>query len=249
MDWKRPTPETGGRAQDPPLHRKPSLTGSLLLLLSLLFAGPSLGAQPDPLAALAAGNQAAGAGQLEAAVEAYLRGYDPQAIHPTLAYNLGTTLHQLGRLPEAILWYRRAAPTAGTADPWLADNLLLARRTLGSQNAGHPGLFSELDRNASWLTAGAILLSFLGAGVFLLLPRSRLPAFVLLALALALQLSALAGFELAAKEAVLLRDCVTGAGTLPAGSELWVQPEGPDYRVAGSRDAVCQADSLVLVYP
>lgn len=249
MHWKRPTPETGGRAQDPPLHRKPSLTGSLLLLLLLLFAGPSLGAQTDPLAALAAGNQAAEAGQLEAAVEAYLRGYDREAIHPTLAYNLGTTLHQLGRLPEAILWYRRAAPTAGPGDPWLEDNLLLARRTLGSQNAGHPGPFSELKRSAPWLTAGAILLSFLGAGAFLLLPRSRLPAFVLLALALTLQGSVLAAFELAAKEAVLLHDCVTGAGTLPAGSELWVQPEGPDYRVAGSRDAVCQADSLVLVYP
>ena len=109
-------------------------------------------AQPDSRAALNEGNRRFRDGQIEAAVEAYLRGYSPAAPHPTLLYNLGTALHHLDRLPEAILWYRRAAESD---DLWLKDNLLLARRSLGSQIPG--GLFSPLPTNPRTNISGGAL--------------------------------------------------------------------------------------------
>lgn len=223
-----------------------------LLLLAPLLAGPAAAA-PDPLAALAAGNEAAQAGRLDEAVLAYQRGYDPAAVHPTLAYNLGSTLHQLGRLPEAILWYRRAAPASpgtASADPWLDDNLLLARRTLGSQSAGHPDLWAELRGSSALLTGLAVAISWLGAAGLILAPRRRALAFSALAAALALAAVARLSHDYGAREAVLLRDCATGAGSLPAGSELWVDPaEGGDFRIAGSLDASCPAGDLELIRP
>lgn len=226
----------------------------LALLLGVLAAWPAQAA-PDPLAALAAGNQAAQEGKLDQAVLAYLEGYDPAALHPTLAYNLGSTLHQLGRLPEAILWYRRAAPegdggaAARGGDPWLEDNLLLARRTLGSQNAGHPDTWADLRRNAPLLTGGAVVLSWAAAALALFLPRRRMLGAAGLAAALALFAVSWLSHDRGAREAVLLRDCATSAGNLPAGSELWVERDGPAFRIAGSRDASCPADSLALIRP
>lgn len=233
--------------------RRALLALALPLLALPLLAAPAALAQPDPLAALKAGNQAAEAGRLEEAVAAYQGGYDPAAVHPTLAYNLGSTLHQLGRLPEAILWYRRAAPASpagnASADPWLEDNLLLARRTLGSQSAGHPDLWAELRRHGALLTGIAVAISWLGAALLALAPRRR--ALACCGLALALALAAVARFShgQGAREAVLLRDCATGAGALPAGSELWVVPDGGQYRIAGSRDAACPAADLELIRP
>jgi tetratricopeptide (TPR) repeat protein len=222
-----------------------------LLALLCCAALPALAAPPaDPLAALAEGNRQAEAGRLDQAAAAYLAGYDPAAIHPTLAYNLGSTLHQLGRLPEAILWYRRAAPAGKAgADPWLEDNLLLARRTLGSQNAGHPDAWAELRRQAGFLTGAAILLSWLAAAIFLLAPRRRGLAVAGFAAAILLAAAAWLSHGRGAREAVLLADCTTGAGSLPAGSELWVARDGADFRVAGSRDATCPAAAVALVHP
>lgn len=221
-----------------------------LLALLLGAALPALAAPPDPLAALAEGNRQAEAGKLDQAAAAYLEGYDPAAVHPTLAYNLGSTLHQLGRLPEAILWYRRAAPAGKPgADPWLEDNLLLARRTLGSQNAGHPDAWAELRRQSGLLTGAAVLLSWLAAVLFLLAPRRRGLALAGLLAAVLLAAVAWLSHGRGAREAVLLADCATGAGSLPAGSELWVVRDAGDFRVAGSRDAACPAAAVALVHP
>lgn len=224
-----------------------------LLLAPLLAAAAAAATPPDPLAALAAGNAAVEAGRLDDAVAAYRQGYDPAAIHPTLAYNLGSTLHQLGRLPEAILWYRRAAPPQpgkASSDPWLDDNLLLARRTLGSQSAGHPDPWAELRGSSALLTGAAVAVSWLGAALLVLAPRRRLWAFTLLAAALALAGVARLSHSHGAREAVLLRDCATGAGALPAGSELWVTPlESGAFRIAGSHDASCPAADLELIRP
>ncbi len=221
----------------------------ILFLLPLLLAAHPSEAQKDPLLALANGNQAVLDGDLEAATLAYQSGYEPGAVHPALAYNLGTTLHQLGRLPEAILWYRRASEAEKTGDPWLEDNLLLARRTLGSQIAGQPGAWAELRRNAGSLIAVSLLFSWLGATIWQLAPRRRALAFSGLILAVVLQSAAWLSFELAANEAVLLQDCKTSAGTLPAGSELWVVSEETRFRIAGSRDATCPAEGLELIHP
>lgn len=224
----------------------------LLPLLALLGAASPAAAQIDPLAALAAGNQAVEAGQLDQAALAYRRGFDPAAVHPTLAYNLGSTLHQLGRLPEAILWYRRAllpASTKASADPWLDDNLLLARRTLGSQSAGHPDLWAALREYSGPLTGAAVALSWLAAAVFWMAPRRRGIALGGLAAALGIAAVAWCSHGLGAREAVLLADCATGAGSLPAGSELWVVADGADYRLAGSQDARCPASAVELIRP
>jgi len=111
-------------------------------------------AATDPLAALNEGNRLYRNGQLEAAVEAYRAGYSPAAPNLTLAYNLGTALHHLGRLPEAILWYRRAGDSA---DPWLAENLALAHRTLGTRALPPGGLTGVLAPRADVLRWLAVL--------------------------------------------------------------------------------------------
>src|SRR5262245_59538298 len=94
-----------------------------LLLLLLGMAAPH--PPSDAAAALREGNRRFHAGDLEEAMEAYAAGYD--GADPLLAYNLGTTAHHLDRLPEALLWYRRAiaSDSGGAGNPWLRDNLRL----------------------------------------------------------------------------------------------------------------------------
>ena len=82
----------------------------------------------DPQAALREGNRLFRDGQIEAAVTVYLEGYVPPAPHPTLLYNLGTALHHLDRLPEAVLWYRRAAAAGDRSRAWRAAGAAGATR-------------------------------------------------------------------------------------------------------------------------
>lgn len=222
------------------------IRGALLLPLlawALDLALPSPAAADTALAALAEGNRLVADGRLEEAVTAYRQGYSPGAIHPTLAYNLGTALHQLGRLPEAILWYRRAGQNA---DPWLADNLTLARRSLGSQSFGQPGPLGGLAQYLGPLAWVAVGLSWAAAA---LVWRRRLTAAVALGVA-ALAVLALGGFTLlrAPKEAVLVADCSTTSGLLPAGSELWVQSHDNAWEIAGTDGTTCSADQVELIH-
>ncbi|RMH20168.1 MAG: hypothetical protein D6696_08760 [Acidobacteria bacterium] len=204
----------------------------------------------DPVAALNEGNRLFRDGRLEEAAAAYEAGWDPASPHPTLAYNLGTTLHHLDRLPEAILWYRRAGDAA--PDPWLEENLWLARRTLGSQVLPAGGVEGLISRHRQALRLAAAAVAWLVLGLLVALPRT--PAWVLVLLA-ALAASLYAGAGLAerfgARPAVLLADCSTPAGDLPAGTEAWVRPlAGERYRiVARSADAVCPAPAVALIEP
>jgi tetratricopeptide (TPR) repeat protein len=222
-----------------------------LRLLRLVFAAslgllaPAAGFAADPVAALSEGNGLVQEGKLEEAVAAYLAGYDPQAVHPTLAYNLGATYQRMGALPEAILWYRRAERAD---DPWLEDNLLLARRSLGSQTVGNRGPWGQLGQWGAALQGVAIALSWLAA----LAAWRRWPRALTVA-CLAGALGALGLVQLAVsrqpRAGVLLKDCAPGNGTLTAGTELWVTPAAAGWRIAGSNDAVCPPETIELVDP
>ncbi len=220
----------------------------VVLLLAVLLPGLMQGqVKSEPQQALEEGNRLFREGQFEAAVEAYTRGYSPADPHPTLTYNLGATLHHLGRLPEAILWYRRADPD----DLWQQENLWLARRTLGSQNLPPAGLLGQLRSFASGLHLAAISLSWLALVVLLL--GSRLPRLTVVATLL----GALTCVGLAAaaehwgpRPAVLLRDCSTPNGELPAGTEAWASrlPDGR-WAIAGTSTITCAENTAAWVEP
>lgn len=220
---------------------------SVVALALATLAAIGQGPETDPVAALNEGNRLFRNGQLEEAVEAYRSGYSPRAPHPTLVYNLGTTLHRLDRLPEAILWYRRAGDSA---DPWLQENLWLARRSLGSQTLPAGGFLGRLSGHTWWLELAAVVLGWLALLALLALPR--LPWWSLLSVALlstALYVSALALDRWGPAPAVLLQDCTTPAGDLPAGTEVWVQRAGDAWRLSGSQVSFCPVDQAELVIP
>lgn len=221
-----------------------------LALSLLLVAGGTAEAQPpvDSQAALSEGNRLFREGQIEAAVIAYTEGYSADATHPTLFYNLGTALHHLDRLPEAILWYRRAA---SSEDPWLQDNLWLARRSLGSQVLEASGALGWLSRHDATLALVAVGLAWL---VFLLVVTSaKLPKWLLAAtavLAFSLYGAAAASERWGLQPAVILQDCFTAAGDLPAGTEAWVRRTADGrWSVSGVDGAVCPAEAAELISP
>ena len=219
---------------------------AVILATALLGVGASGTGKTDAVRALSEGNDLVAAGELEQAAAVYQSGYDPARPHPTLVYNLGTVLHRLDRLPEAVLWYRRGPQSE---DPWLQENLWLARRGLGSQQL--PGgtlgaLASQSDRLALAGVAIAWLFLFL-VSFSERLPR-RLPAAAGL-LAVLLYASAFGLHRWGPRPAVLLVDCESADVELPAGTEAWVQPRGDAWQVAGASHAVCPAESVGLVSP
>ncbi len=243
------------REGDPTVNRHPkdrrvnALFGLLALAASALTAIGAVGTGPerDPVAALREGNRLFRNGQLEEAVATYRSGYSPAAPHPTLAYNLGTTLHHLDRLPEAILWYRRGGDSA---DPWLEENLWLARRSLGSQSLPAAGLLGHLSGQTRWLEMLAVAAGWLSFVALLLFPR--LPGWSLLSaalLAVVLYAGAAALHRWGPAPAVLLQDCSTPVGDLPAGTEVWVQRAGDAWRLAGSGNGFCPLEHAELVIP
>ncbi len=204
------------------------------------------GADADPVSALREGNRLFRNGQVEAAIEAYLAGYSPGDRHPTLTYNLGAAYHHLDRLPEAILWYRR---TADSEDPWLQENLWLARHALGSQVLPPSGAVGWLTGHAQALRIAAVVVAWMALILLLVLPRMR--PWVVLALALAsgsCYATAAAAEHWGPRPAVLLEDCSTSAGELPAGSETWVRPlPGDQWQIVAGADVVCPGEAVGLV--
>jgi hypothetical protein len=197
--------------------------------------------------ALQEGNRLFRTGQYEAAAAAYRAGLE-SGLEPTLAYNHATALHHLGRLPEAVLWYRRAEKGG---DPWLADNLLLARRSLDSRTltpAGFVGFLASSRTLIGWTAAGLAWLAFLGLAL-----HERVPGWAagtMAAVALVLFLTAAGAGRWGPRPAVLLQDCTaTANGTLAAGTEAWVSAQpGGGYAVSGT-DFVCPDESVALVHP
>jgi hypothetical protein len=220
------------------------------LLLALL---PLLAALADPGAALREGNYLFRSGDLDAALDAYTAGWDGS--DPVLAYNLGTTAHHLGRLPEALLWYRRAEPGL-VGDPWLRDNLRLARAQLRAEGrtAPHgPTSWAFWMESRPWLLATGTALAW-AALLLLVLPlppalrrRTFGPAALLSFLTFG---AGLLLPRIGPRPAVLLQDCVSRRGTLPSGSEVWVTSSADrEWHILDVREEAlrCPAGGIGLV--
>ena len=227
-----------------------SAVGSLAIagLLWAFVATAADGSEVDSQAALNEGNRLFRDGKLEEAVAAYELGYSPTEPHPTLLYNLGTALHHLDRLPEAILWYRRADDSD---DPWLEENLWLARRSLGSQILPATGSLGWLSRHTGGLRLTAIAFAWMTLLLVFLSPKAPPWTWILISLStLSLYGGASAVDRWGPRPAVVLSDCSTPAGDLPAGTEAWVRAtaEG-QWAVVGSEQVVCSPDSVELIFP
>ena len=216
-----------------------------LVPVLLLLAGAPAGA--EDAGALEAGNLWFEKDDLEAALEAYAGGWrgSGSSLDAALAYNAGTAALRLGRLPEALLWFRRAQ-AAAPRDPWVRDNLAAARSSLGHPPPEIPLPWRVLLRHAPWITFGGIALAWAAFG---LLARRKPPrAGWLIALA-ALSCAAFAAGLLAGRAgprpAVLLEPC-----GLPAGSEIWVRRDGNEWRIVEQEEGeVCPERGVGLVEP
>lgn len=230
------------------MRRLPALGVSLIVLG--LAAAAGAGEEPadvDPLAALNEGNRLFRNGQIEAAIEAYRAGYSPRHPHPTLVYNLGTAHHHLGRLPQAVLWYRRAGDSE---DPWLEENLWLARRSLGSLRLPPAGFLGTTARHGTLLRALGVAIAWGSLGAFFVRRRWQPWVFgVAFFVAGGLYATAAVAERRGPRPAVLVADCASSGGGLPAGTEAWVHRlDDGSFRVAGS-EAVCAAEAVALVFP
>jgi tetratricopeptide (TPR) repeat protein len=230
---------------------RPPRVAAFLAVLLLSLSG--LAAPADPEAALAEGNRLFEKDEIEGALAAYSRGHTGagSAVDGVLAYNAGTCALRLGRLPEALLWYRRAErETPG--DPWLRDNLALTRRALGDPREGNPAWKLWLE-NRRFPAAAGVALAWVALGLLIAAPRA--PRALLAALALLACAAFAAGTLLdrcGPRAAVLLAACpAAGGGGLPAGSEVWVRAAGDGgWRVlADGRGLRCPAAAVGLVEP
>ncbi len=228
-----------------PLQRLVTFVVVWVIALGLVAASASEPPSIDPQQALDEGNRQFREGQIEQAIAAYRAGYSAYDPHPTLLYNLGTALHHLDRLPEAILWYRRAQ----VEDSWRDENLWLARRTLGSQTLPPGSLVSRLSAYLSWLKVMAIAVAWIALLVILL--RPRLPGWSLgVAILLSLSFYALAAFteSFGPREVVLLEDCLSDQGELPAGTEAWArQLADGRWTISGTDGVTCTPDAVAAV--
>lgn len=227
---------------------------ALLVLLLLTGLAGHLGADQS---ALSEGNLLFQGDDIEGAFEAYSQGWrgDGSRADGLLAYNAGTSAHRLGRLPEALLWYRRAE-AALPGDPWLRDNLALTRHALGDPPARALAGWTWLADRRPFAFAGVALA---WAGLLLVvLPRHPprkllvLVAFFSCAAFLAGSAPRIPGRSLP-RAAVLLTPCPAKDGLpgLPAGTEAWVRPlNGGGWRIVGERESLrCPPRSVGLVRP
>jgi len=205
------------------------LVAAVVALLALAPVAAGATARPNREGgtgsdALRKGNRLFRQGDPAAAVDAYLEAGTAAAENdPVLAYNLATALHWTGRLPEAIVWYRRAE--RGFADdPWLVQNLERAREALAAPRPGPPRALAPLLLHPWMLPALATLTTWLALALVSLRgrhPDRRRRVIALLATAAVLWAGQIALERLGPRPAVLLQPCGT---SLPAGSEVWVSP-------------------------
>jgi tetratricopeptide (TPR) repeat protein len=237
-------------------------SGLAIAVLLLLAAVPM-----DPETALAEGNRLFEKDEVEAALAVYARGYTGKSVLEgvlsgtlagTLAYNAGTCALRLGRLPEALLWYRRAQ-AADPDDPWLRDNLALTRRALGDPPEPALSAGAWLERRR-WLAVAGVALAWGALAVLILARRDVQGGRRFRGLLSLLALLACAAFisgtlldRLGPRAAVLLAACPAKGGlpALPAGTEVWVRAEaGGGWRIVGQQNGSrCPAEAVGLVAP
>ncbi len=250
----------------------PGLLAVTVALAMTVLAATAADSPEASRSALEEGNRLFHEGRFEEAVAAYLEGNSTGTPHPTLLYNLGTALHHAGRLPEAILWYRRAvaagrAPrfdfagdgsrsgSAGEAprlwhsdDPWLEENLWLARRSLGSRVLPPAGLAGWLAERTGGVRSVAIAIAWLTLAWAVVRPRTPVSRIVAAAIAAVAIYGGAAAIERwGPRPAVLLEDCLTDAGELPAGTEAWVLPADGDWSISGTAGHTCPTNAIGLV--
>ncbi len=212
----------------------------LVGVLYLVFFTSGVVAQEREVIGLREGNRLFRAGELEEALGAYEAGWRVTG-DPVLAYNLGTTAQRLGRLPEAVLWYRRAEGGLG-GDPWLRDNLAAARQALGGAAvpAGPMALLAEWREQMKW--AG---LALAWVAVPLAWVRGRGARWGVVGVGLLAVLLFAGGTVLELRgpfPAVLLEPC---GESLAAGGEVWVVPSVGGDRVLGAPGGlVCPAGAV-----
>jgi len=146
----------------------------------------------------------------------------------------------------------KAASGRGDAeDPWLQENLWLARRSLGSQRLGVSGLAAFMAERSDHFFAAAVAAAWLSllAAAWPRVPRGAWAA--TLGVAMLLWLGAWLMARHAPRQAVLLEECATAAGELPAGTELWLWPsdEESSLAVAGVADARCLEETVGWIEP
>ncbi len=243
--------------------RAKSELGVLAAVLLFCRAGfPGWAAPADPQAALLEGNRRFAKDEIPAALEAYARGYTAKSagggsmadgmLAHVLAYNAGTCALQLGRLPEALLWYRRAE-IAMPDDPWLRDNLALTRHALGGSPEEKTRWTIWLG-SPLWLAVAGVALAWMALGVLVFAPRPRRGTLAGIAAIAMLACAAFAaGFfpdRFGPRAAVLLAACPPQGGGLPAGSEVRVRPSADGgWRIVGERPLRCPAAAVGLVEP
>lgn len=238
--------------------------GTVLLILLAGLAAPTAPADTANLAnpadtALRRGNRLFERDDVEGALAAYERGWraDGSRASGVLAYNAGTCALRLGRLPEALLWYRRAE-TAIPGDPWLRDNLAHTRQALGDPPVEAVSFRGVREK---WLPGrfpfAALGVALSWAGLLLILLVRQPPRGLLALLALLACASFVAGTppglftgETGPSAAVLLKPCPAKDG-LPAGSEVRVRPlDGGGWQIVGHRDRLrCPPEAVGLIGP
>ncbi|HEV2851724.1 MAG TPA: hypothetical protein VHC97_02865 [Thermoanaerobaculia bacterium] len=219
-----------------------------LAVLFIVLAGLASPEAADPEMALSRGNLLFEKDEVEAALEAYARGWTGggSKANGVLAYNAGTCALRLGRLPEALLWYRRAE-AALPGDPWLRENLAFARHALGEPPGEGPAPGRSLVFLGVALSWAAFLLVVLhrrpSRGLLLLLALLACAAFIAGSMGVAGTLPVRFG----PRAAVLLLSC----GGLPAGSEVRVRSlDGGGWRIVGEEGGTrCPAEAVGLVRP
>jgi len=255
-------PAAGPRS---PSGRPPSRLGVALAVAGLALSPIPFASREFPLgrgeageeaatAALREGNRLFRSGRLAEAMTAYAAGWSPDGsaggAGAVLAYNLGTTAHRLGRDPEAVLWYRRAA-AARLDDPWLRENLALARAQTGAASLPPPGALGWLAAHRALLAVLAVVLAWTALGLFVVARRggSRRGWPAVGAAALALWATAAALGAWGPRPAVLLERCAGPAGALPAGTEAWVGRPAVGARpvLGGPAGLTCPERALGLI--
>ncbi len=221
----------------------------MVTALVITSAGATLAQDPD---ALESAGDAFIDGDLKQARSIYLRelGELHQLDAPTSAtvlYNLGRVDQGLGANAQAVLWYRRAL-AAAPDDPWAQRNLEQLREQLGlpGPDPWQPmAVFDNLAARAA-VIATVLLWGLLSLRWIAGRPRGWHLAIWVGVLAIG-AIALLGGHYLAPQPAVLMSECSGPAGTLPAGSEVWLSQLNPARIWSSAGRFTCALDAPLLV--